>query len=422
MKAAVSSLPRGLPGYLALLRRNRNYRLLWTGQVISQSGDWFYTVALLGLITQLTGSALSGSLAIVIQTLPSAIMGLLISGFVADRFDRQKVMIAADLARAAVALCFLLVRTADWVWLAYAATAALSIGLSFFTPASSASIPNLVSADELTVAGALDVATFATTLFVGSILGGVVSQLFGRDTAFLVNSASFVLSAVFISRVRGNFSSRQGEPLPPGSLLRGLTEGLRFVRHDARIRLFVLVKPAWCLALGGIGLYSAYAFQVYGAGDMGISWLYAGRAVGAFVGPVAVNMLAPPRSAAQFVRILSVSLLVFAAGYAVLGISQTPFVGFLGTTFGHIGGSLIWFYSTLYLQRETPDSVRGRVLSLDFVLYELSVTASTLALGGLAGLFSPSVAMLCGALATLIAGIGWMTLATRKQDSVQCAP
>jgi MFS family permease len=113
-----STLPRGARGYAVLLRRNANLRNVWLGQVVSQIGDWFNTVAVLGLLIQLTGNPGSASLVIVTQILPSAVMGLFVSGAIADRFDRKKLMIIADLARAFIALSFLFVKSPELTWMA----------------------------------------------------------------------------------------------------------------------------------------------------------------------------------------------------------------------------------------------------------------------------------------------------------------
>ena len=103
-------------GYIELLRSNQAFRRLWLGQVISQTGDWFNTIALYEIILNLTGSGRDIGLLLVARFLPSFIFGPL-SGVVADRFSRRSIMIISDLLRAVVVLGFLLVRRADQLWI-----------------------------------------------------------------------------------------------------------------------------------------------------------------------------------------------------------------------------------------------------------------------------------------------------------------
>ena len=280
-------LPSGLRGYAQLIRQNPNMRNIWLGQVVSQLGDWFNTVALLGLLIDLTQNPASASWAIVAQILPSAITGLFISGVVADRFDRKKIMITADIARAIIALSYLLIGDASLVWIAYAATAGLSIGGAFFSPAASAALPNLVSKAELPVANALWQSTFASMLLIGAAIGGGVTHLFGRKVAFIMNSLSFLGSAFFIWRVQGRFSAVGGKQLLSGmGTLRVLTEGFRYLKENRFPRTYALVKPAFSWVFGAISLYPAYALTIYNIGDIGTSWL--------------MNMLASPPGARRW--------------------------------------------------------------------------------------------------------------------------
>src|SRR5213595_4202744 len=105
--------------YLSLLRRNRNFRLLFIGQAISQLGDWFNSVAVYALLLDLTGSATAVAWMMIVQFLPIAIVGPM-AGVVVDRVNRRRLMIAADLVRGGLILGLLLVRTAEQVWIAYA--------------------------------------------------------------------------------------------------------------------------------------------------------------------------------------------------------------------------------------------------------------------------------------------------------------
>src|SRR5258706_2119634 len=120
-------------GYIALLRRNRPFRLLWYGQVVSQLGDWFDSIALYALLLRLTGSGQAVGALLVAQFLPSTIVGLW-SGVVIDRLPRKLIMIVADLGRALLVLLYLLVRDADHVWVIYVGMVLKVTLSSFFEP------------------------------------------------------------------------------------------------------------------------------------------------------------------------------------------------------------------------------------------------------------------------------------------------
>src|SRR5271169_1258295 len=125
--------------YARLLGGNRNFRRLWSAQVVSEIGDWFYTLAIYNLLFQLTGRAGSVALALVLQVLPQTFIGPT-AGVVNDRLRRKHVMIAADLGRVLVVLCMLLVRSRGVVWLFYPLLLAETLMAAFFEPARSAVI------------------------------------------------------------------------------------------------------------------------------------------------------------------------------------------------------------------------------------------------------------------------------------------
>src|SRR5215203_1070860 len=167
-------------GYIDLLRRNRSFRQLWLGQVVSQMGDWFNTIALYTIILKLTGSGRDVGLLLVARFLPSFLFGPL-SGVVADRFSRRTIMIVSDVLRAIVVLGFLFVRHADQLWIVYALTV-LQLGLStFFEPAKTAAVPSIVSDRELVAANAISSVTWSVMLTLGAAIGGLITGLLGTN-------------------------------------------------------------------------------------------------------------------------------------------------------------------------------------------------------------------------------------------------
>ena len=119
--------------YSRLLRENRNFRRLWLAQIISEIGDWFYSLAVYSLILDLTGSAQLVGLAVVVQVLPQTLIAPT-AGVVNDRMSRKRVMIMADVARAAIVLGMMLVRTPEMIWLIYPLLFLETLGWAFFEP------------------------------------------------------------------------------------------------------------------------------------------------------------------------------------------------------------------------------------------------------------------------------------------------
>src|SRR3954471_6246716 len=113
-------------GYWQLLKHNPRFRTLWTAQLISAAGDWFNSVAVLGLVLQLTNSGLGASLVILCSTIPTFFL-IPFAGPVVDRFDRRKLMIAVDLISAVVALLFLVVHETSTLWILYLASTLLIV-------------------------------------------------------------------------------------------------------------------------------------------------------------------------------------------------------------------------------------------------------------------------------------------------------
>src|SRR6204780_513784 len=160
-----------LSSYLRLLRGNRNFRRLWMAQIVSEIGDWFYTLSIYTLLLQLTGHASSVALALVLQVLPQTLVGPA-AGVVNDRLKRKHVMIAADLVRFGVVLAMLFVRSRSMVWLVYPLLVAETSMTAFFEPARSSVIPNIAAESEVLVANTLTATTWWVNLMIGAAVGG----------------------------------------------------------------------------------------------------------------------------------------------------------------------------------------------------------------------------------------------------------
>ena len=181
--------------YGELIRGNRYFRYLLAGQFISELGNWFNFIAGLGLVRLVSdASPTAAGLFFVARLIPFAFASPFAGTFV-DRFSRREVMIVTDIARAVVALSFLLVTRPEDLWIAYIATILLHTFGAFFDGAKNATAPNLTGQEGLLAGTALLFSTRFLLMAVGSALGGWAAAVFGYKVAFLINAASFLISA-----------------------------------------------------------------------------------------------------------------------------------------------------------------------------------------------------------------------------------
>lgn len=369
--------------YARLVGQNRNFRRLWLAQIVSEIGDWFYTLAIYTLLLQLTGRAGSVALALVLQVLPQTFVGPT-AGVVNDRLRRKHVMIAADLIRFFIVLSMLFVRSRSMVWLVYPLLVAETIMAAFFEPARNAVIPNVASSREVLVANTLSSATWSVNLLIGASIGGVVAAFFGRDAVFILNALSFLASAFLIRGMR--FSEPHAEsaaPLRARDLVdfSPVLQGIRYIRNHRTLLPTVFAKagelmvgPSWVIfTVLGASEFALHRSGMNPAGQamLGMSILLGGRAIGALAGPLVAARWAGYRDRRLRLGILF-GYLIIATGYGTLGAARSVWLASLCAMVAHAGGSTVWVFSTTLLQLHTEDQFRGRVFSADLGLSSFS--------------------------------------------------
>lgn len=407
---------RASVGYVQLLKQNRNFRNLWFGQLISSAGDWFNTVAVLGLVLQLTGNGLTAGLVLIANSLPIFLLTP-IAGPVVDRFDRRKVMLIANVFGAIFALSFLFIRDSGTVWIAYAGTALLVATASFFSPAAGALTPTIVSREELFSANALSSSTWGIMVMVGSGLGGIVSALLGREAVFLFNAASFLVSNLLIWAVIPPVKIIKKTPYgsAKSSTWADFVAGLSYLKQHPPVAALVGVKAGWGLGAGVLVLLAVFGSQVFNAGDAGIGLLYAARGGGALLGPLLLRPLVGDDPGRMRKGIVA-SFFFSGIGYFLFGVSAAIgiWLAALALMLGHLGGGANWVTSTILIQEVVPNRLLGRILAIDTGLVTFTTAISTLgyslALQG--GVYSVSLAYL-GAAIFIGYGLLWNIMTVR---------
>ena len=425
----MATRPVSLAAYLRLLRTNRNFRLLWFAQIISEQGDWLYTVAVYSLLLEYTGSAKAVGIAFVLQVLPQFFVSPAV-GVINDRLSRKKVMIFADWSRAAIVLCMLLVRGPHLVWLLYTLLFLETILWALFEPGRSAVIPNIAGESELMVANTLSTTTWSFNFAMGFALGGALAAFFGRDTVFVLNSLSFVLSALILGRMK--FLEPHAENRPPLKArdfadFSPIREGIRYVWREPRLRTTIFVKcgiglmgASWVLLpIFGERIFPIHraGFNQGQAGMLGMSLLMACRGVGAIVGPVVSGYWASGIEKRMRLGILF-GYLAAAGGYLILGHAPGFVIACAGIILAHAGASTLWVFSSTLLQLQTEDRFRGRVFSAEWALNVITLSLSSYSAGILIdrNVAAPTVATVTG-LAVLIPAVLWgITLVRAASD------
>jgi MFS family permease len=419
-----------MAAYAKLLGTNRNFRRLWLAQIVSEIGDWFYTLAIYSLLLELTGRAGSVALALVLQVLPQTFAGPM-AGVVNDRVSRKKVMIAADVARMVIVLAMLLVRSRSTVWLVYPLLLCETVMAAFFEPARSSVIPNITRREEVILANTLSSTTWSMNLVLGATLGGVVAALLGRNAVFVLNALSFLVSAVLIGGMR--FVEPHvdtGQSLRAAELVdfSPVLEGARYVRSRKDLLATVFVKagnlvigPSWVLftvmghqqfALRGHGL------SLERAGMLGMSLLLGARGIGALIGP----LISAPWAGHSERRLQLGILLAYLAmglGYTLIGFSPSVWVACACIVLAHSGGGTNWVFSTTLLQLRSEDRFRGRVFSADLGLCMLTIAGGAFVTGKLvdAGISTRMLVTAAGLSMLLPAGLwAWAMRSMQRKD------
>lgn len=399
-------------GYSQLVRENRNFRFLWLGQVVSLLGDWFNLIASASLVAMLTQSGVAiGGLFVVRMLAPFLVSP--IAGVAADRYNRKRLLIFADLVRAATLGGFLLVRRPEQVWLLYALTA-LQLGMSgFFQPTRNAILPDIVGRHELGAANALTSATWSVMLAFGAALGGLAAGEWGVYPSFVIDGATFLVSALLIAQMKYTAHVVDESERTVRAAMRQYIEGLAYLWHRKDFLVIALHKAALALTVsGGFQVVQvAIAERVYVIGEgggTGLGLLYAAVGVGTGLGPIAARRITGDRGDALRIAI-AVAYAISAAGLAIVATLGSFGVILVGTLLRGIGAGLGWVFSTQLLLQLLPDRVRGRVFSTEFAMFTLANAVAAAGSGWLldSGTLDISGLLIWMALLVLVPGLLW---------------
>lgn len=417
--------------YKQLLRGNRSFRRLWAGQVVSELGNWFNFIAVLGLVRSLTGASPEATAIIVVLRFAPFALFAPIAGALVDRLSRRAVMIWTDVAQAGLALGFLLVGSREDLWIAYLCTGASALLLAFFEGAKNASMPNVVGDRGLLAGNALMFSSRFLLMAVGAALGGETSYLFGYDAAFVINALSFLVSAYSIWLIPSGELRARGDSQPDdssgassgiagalGRVVVDVRDGWRFIIGQRLVAAIIGVNILW--ATGGGALNLVYerlgGVEFAGAGgpsgDRGVSLIYTAVGLGLFAGMLMARRVGAMVELRNWTHGF-IGWMIVAHGLvlALAGLMPSIWLAALMLMISRIIIGMEFAVQETLLMRSLPDSFRGRVTTTDRAA-EIGVMSLSGMLAGwlLAGPLTPRSLTVASGVLSASPGVVWLLL------------
>jgi DHA3 family macrolide efflux protein-like MFS transporter len=388
--------------------RNRNFLALWLGQIISQIGDSFTYLALLITVNRLTGSTLAMGVMMISLTLPQLVFSFL-AGVVVDRVNRKHVMILSDLLRGLLVLAFLTVRSAEQVYIFYVVGFLLSSVSIFFAPAKTAMIPRIVQGeDKLLSANALSQIVRVVALLMGPALAGFLIGWAGTSVAFIVDSLSYLISAIAIITITTSGQTADEERISVSMLGHRLAEGVSYTLHNKTVLGIIVTVLVALLGVGAIEvLFVPYLQGEFGTGPQGLGFVQTAQGIGMLVGSALVGNLA---ARFRLTRIIASSVALLGVGLAACGLAtQFGLILMAALVVGLALAPVNAALSTL-MQVAVPDEKLGRVSSVADTAMTVSYLVSMGGAAFLAEAFGIRTVLVASGIITALSALPALTM------------
>jgi MFS family permease len=399
------------------LRKHRNYRLFFTGQVISLSGSWMQNIALAWLVVELTHSPVALGILALCRFGPFTIFGLFAGAF-ADRFDNRRLVMTTQAAAllVSIALAALALTDSATVWAAYVLAFLGGTTFVFDSPGRHALTYQLVGREELPNAVALNASLFNASRTVGPAVAGLVIAVAGVGVCFLINAFTFlaVLAALALMREEELHPVEREETPPP--VLRSIRDGLGYVRRSPRVRLLIgAVAAISLISLNFNVILPVLASETLEVGPEGFGILSAAFGLGALGGA----LLSAALSRASW-KALVAGMVGFGVAQLALAPQETLVLACVLLFAAGVSFTLWMSNTQSILQLTAPDHLRGRVLSLWLFAFAGSAPLGGLIAGWLTEVGGTALSFSVGGVASLIvAGVmlarPWQTRAPAER-------
>jgi Na+/melibiose symporter-like transporter len=345
-----------------LIARNRNYRLLLGANLVSQGGDWILGIGMMYYVYVVTGSALASGAMLVVSMLPQLLLSSLAGVFV-DRWDRRRTMIASNLLLAATCVPLFVVHDATLIWVVYLVVFVQGIFEQLFAPAEAAMVPNVVPADDLVAANALNGQNRQVARLAGAAVGGVLAAVGGIFLVALVDLVSYLVAAGLVAAMR--VAPAVGPPVAPRTtrVRHEWVDGVRLCLADRELATLLTFRTLSGLGEGIIAaLLAPFIISVLNATSTEYGAVISTQAIGGIAGGLAVVAIGKrgnPRTllvyGAFFFGLVDLLMVIYPLAVPALW----PIFGLIGLV-GLPLAAMNAGYLTLQ-QVATPDRYRGRV-------------------------------------------------------------
>ncbi len=393
-------MARGAAVDISPLRSSRDFRLLWTGQLVSLIGRQITVVALPFQVFRLTNSSLAVGMLGLVEILP-LIIASISAGPLADRLDRKKLILLTETGLAVSSSLLAIGAFVHTSSLGYVyAVAALQAGLAGMnSPARSAALPSLVSPQQLPSALALNQVMYNTTLVAGPAIGGLILARLSLTWAYGIDALTFVASISAAAALRKLPPARPaGDPTPRG--WKAIREGFTYIRRRrVLISTFVIDLDAMIFGMPR-AVFPALALDVLRRGPGALGLMYAAPGVGALLGALASGWIAGIRRQGRAVLL---SVLVWGAAIVAFGLAIHLFA--LALLFLAIAGAADVFsavFRQTILMLDVPDGLRGRVFGIHIMVVTGGPRLGDAEAGAVASLVSPSFSVVSGGAACVV--------------------
>jgi MFS family permease len=381
-------------------------------QVVSETGDYFNNIAVFALVMEKSGSGLVVTGVMLARAIPAVLAGP-VAGVLLDRLDRRQIMIASDLARALIALGFVLTIHQPRPWLLYVLSAGLMFASPFFTAGRAAILPTIANQDELHAANSLTQTTQWATLTAGTLLAGYSAAWLGYHWAFVLNSLSFVFSAwaIWQISVPGGFRARREAAAPATRPWNEYRAGLLYMGSVPLMMGMAMITVGWSLGGGAAQiLFALFGEQVFHRGASGIGSIWGFAGIGLLMGGATGHVIGRRVNFAGYKRTVTVSYLLHGAAYMLFSQAESYAAALVLMMFSRVGMAVVSVLNNEQLLRHTPDQFRGRVFStMESIRW--SVMIVSMAAAGIASQYvgPRTIGLVAGAFGSLTA-IVWAWL------------
>jgi MFS family permease len=393
--------------------RHQNYRLFFSGQLVSLIGTWMQTVAQSWLVYRLQGSSLGLGLVAFAGQIPVFVLGP-IAGIVADRVPRQRVIIATQVGSMLIAflLAALTLTHAIQIWHIYVLASLLGALNAFDIPSRQAFVSELVAREDLSNAIALNSSMFNGARMIGPAIAGLVVAGVGEGWCFVANGLSYF--AVLYGLLRMRLPARQR--IIAGSAWTHMAEGFRFVATTPPLRALILLLGF--VSLMGMPysvLMPAFAGHVLGAGSSGLGILMTASGVGALLGAL---MLASREGLAGLGRWIALASACFGVTLCVFSLSRSFWLSVAILVPVGLSMMIQMASSNTLVQALTPDRLRGRVMSIYSMVFMGMAPLGAICAGFIADRFgAPRAVAMGGALCVIASAIFAVRLPKLREEA-----